>query len=221
MQQIKNVPLGIQAAHAIRENIITGKYLQGQKLTEEECAEALGLSRVCVREAFLVLQEEGLLVKKVNKSTSVAEFTENDVKDIYYLRLALEKMCLKHCIEKDMLPLEELERILTNMEKISQKEEMFPMDRLQEDLLFHAAIVDAAGNSRAAKVWHEMQGQILTVLFPIQAEYSKRHDKQRNVEQHRFLLEAIKTKDTAVINPVLERHMMSSLQTLLMLYRER
>lgn len=218
MKLISDVPLSVRAADEIRKNIISGGYAQGQKLTEEECAAALGLSRVCVREAFLKLQEEGLLVKKVNKGTSVVEFTREDVKDIYYLRLSLEKMCLTLCFERNTLPIEKIESIFSRMTKISNNEYMKPMELLNEDLLFHAAIVDAAGNSRAAKVWHDIQGQVLTVLFPVQADYTKRHDKEHNVTQHRFLMDAFKTGDSAVAHPVLERHILSSMQTLLTLY---
>ena len=218
LKLINDVPLSVRAADEIRKNIISGGYAQGQKLTEEECAAVLGLSRVCVREAFLKLQEEGLLVKRVNKGTSVAEFTREDVKDIYYLRLSLEKMCSTLCFERGTLPIEKMESIFLRMEDISRKDDMKPMELLNEDMRFHATIVDAAGNSRAAKVWHDIQGQVLTVLFPVQAEYTKRHDKEHNVNQHKFLMDAFRTGDAAVAHPVLERHILSSMQTLLTLY---
>ncbi len=221
MKRINNVPLSLRAADEIRKSIISGEYSQGQKLTEEELAAQLGLSRVCVREAFLILKEEGLITKEVNKSTSVTRFTEKDVKDIYYLRLSLEKMCSTLCYERGTLPLKKLEEILSRMVKISEKEKLNPMELLTEDLNFHAAIVDAADNSRAAKVWHDIRSQSLAVLFPVQADYSKKHDKTHNVDHHRFLLEAIKTQDTAVSHPVLERHILSSMNTLLDLYGKK
>ncbi len=218
MQPIKTIPLSFQAADEIRKNIITGGYAQGQKVTEEECAAALGLSRVCVREAFLKLQEEGLLVKQVNRCTTVAEFTKDDVKDIYYLRLSLEKMCSTLCFERGTLPVREMDESFARMTAMSQKPDIQPMDLLEEDFRFHAAIVNASGNTRAAKVWNDLQWQMLTVLFPVQAAYTLQHDLQHNVTQHKALIGALKTLDKGMCHPVLEAHILNSMDTLLTLY---
>ena len=220
MEPIESITLSQRAANAIRQNIVSGGYEQGRKLTEEECAAALGLSRVCVRDAFLKLQEEGLLTKKVNKCTTVAVFTAEDVKDIYYLRLSLEKMCSTLCFERDRLPVDKLETIYGRMVALAQREDLAPMELLTEDMNFHRAIVDAAGNNRAAKVWHDIESQILTVLFPVQAAYIREHDKLHNTKEHRALLDALATRNTAVSHPILEKHVLHSMSTLLRLYEK-
>ena len=90
MERIKDVSLAQRAADAIKTSIIEGKYNQGEKITEEECAKNLGLSRICVREAFGQLAAEGLLVKEVNRCTRVASFTKREIEDVLRLRVAIE-----------------------------------------------------------------------------------------------------------------------------------
>ncbi len=218
MKLIENTPLSSRAADEIRNSIIYGDYAQGQKITEEECASALGLSRVCVREAFVKLQSEGLIEKQVNKSTTVTVFTSKDVRDIYYLRLSLEKMCSTLCFERNTLPEKELLQSCERMERLAEKSGRTASEMLHEDFIFHAAIVDSCGSARAAKVWHEMQSQMLTLLFPVLTEFSKEHNKTHNIREHRALLDALLTRDTAVSHPAMETHILQSMNTLLQLY---
>ena len=54
--------LGDGVARRLREEIISGNLLPGAMLAEIPTAERLGVSRVPVREALLVLERDGLLV---------------------------------------------------------------------------------------------------------------------------------------------------------------
>ena len=108
---------GVKAAEAIRERIIGGGYPQGQKLTEEECAASLDVSRIVIRDAFALLIGEGLLVKQVNKGVTVARFGPDDIRDIYDLRLSLEQLCARLCFQNGTVPLAAMERCCLNLNR--------------------------------------------------------------------------------------------------------
>ena len=55
------------AAELIRQAIVDGRVVPGQRLKEEELAQQLGISRTPVREALLVLQTEGLVEASPNR----------------------------------------------------------------------------------------------------------------------------------------------------------
>lgn len=214
MEQIQDISLSARAAEVLRKNIIEGKYVQGQKLTEEDCAQSLGLSRICVREAFAQLVREGLLVKQVNRCTTVATFTKDDVTDIYYLRLSLEKMCIQLCFERNLLPREELLHSISRMRALVEKGEENTMFYLQEDLQFHAKLVDASASNRAAVVWHSIEGQMLTLLFPVISEYMQRFDSDSAVREHELLTDALITGQRERVDELIEYHILNSMEIL-------
>ncbi len=55
--------LSAKAAEVLRDKIIKGEFPQGQKLIEEELSGMLGVSRACIREAVMQLENEGLIVR--------------------------------------------------------------------------------------------------------------------------------------------------------------
>jgi len=73
----------------IKNLIITGKYEPGKRLTEEELANTLNISRTPIRQAIHQLQFEGL-VTQLKKGVIVREFTKKDIEQIYNLRAVLE-----------------------------------------------------------------------------------------------------------------------------------
>lgn len=64
---------GQKAVNIIRQRTIEGVYAQGQRLIEEDLAEEYNISRDCIRDAFLILESEGMVNSERNKCTKVFE----------------------------------------------------------------------------------------------------------------------------------------------------
>ena len=75
--------LSARVFHAIREDILNGKYQANEELKEKSIGEELGVSRTPVREALRQLELEGLVHIIPNKGAFVEGITLKDVKDIY------------------------------------------------------------------------------------------------------------------------------------------
>lgn len=63
----------------------------GQSLSEKEVAAALGVSRTPVREAFLQLAEDGLVVISPQRGTAVSKISTHQVRQAQFTREVLER----------------------------------------------------------------------------------------------------------------------------------
>ncbi|MFE3327307.1 GntR family transcriptional regulator [Streptomyces sp. NPDC059176] len=77
---------------AIREDIVSGVFERGSRLTEEQLARRYGVSRVPVREALRTLESEGFVVTRRHAGACVAEPTEQEAADLLEVRMLLEPL---------------------------------------------------------------------------------------------------------------------------------
>jgi DNA-binding GntR family transcriptional regulator len=77
---------------AIRDDIISGVFERGSRLTEEQLARRYGVSRVPVREALRTLESEGFVITRRHAGACVAEPTEQEAADLLEIRMLLEPM---------------------------------------------------------------------------------------------------------------------------------
>jgi DNA-binding GntR family transcriptional regulator len=71
------------AANYIRQLIFEGELRPGQRVTQDEIANALGLSHLPVREAIVALEREGFVTTEHNRGAFVRSVTEQAVRDQY------------------------------------------------------------------------------------------------------------------------------------------
>nr|WSX49388.1 GntR family transcriptional regulator [Streptomyces sp. NBC_00974] len=77
---------------AIRDDIVSGVFGPGARLTEEVLARRYGVSRVPVREALRTLESEGFVTTRRHSGACVAEPTEREAADLLELRMLLEPL---------------------------------------------------------------------------------------------------------------------------------
>ncbi|MET9652290.1 MULTISPECIES: GntR family transcriptional regulator [unclassified Streptomyces] len=77
---------------AIRDDIVSGVFERGGRLTEEQLARRYGVSRVPVREALRTLESEGFVVTRRHAGAHVAEPTEQEAADLLDMRALLEPL---------------------------------------------------------------------------------------------------------------------------------
>jgi DNA-binding GntR family transcriptional regulator len=103
---------------ALREALLEGQYLPGQRIYESELAGLLAVSRNPVREAVRRLQQDGLLDVKPRGGIFVASVPAAEVEDVYRIRGALEGTAAALAAERmTKSELQELGRILRRGEQ--------------------------------------------------------------------------------------------------------
>src|SRR5690625_1685792 len=77
-------------AETIREQILAGEIVPGQRLPEERMRTELGVSRSSLREGFRTLIQERLLVHRLSRGFFVRELSRADISDLYRARRVIE-----------------------------------------------------------------------------------------------------------------------------------
>ena len=92
--------LSAQIADHMAEDILRGKYYPGQVIVEQEIADKFSVSRSPVREAFLLLEKEGVLVITPRRKVHVALLTLDEVAEIFAIRGVLFGLAARLCAER-------------------------------------------------------------------------------------------------------------------------
>lgn len=96
---IERRSLADRAADAIRELIVTGACAPGSRITEQQFAQQLGLSRGTIRAALRELVHEGLAEVRPYSGWSVVSLTPEDAAELSMLRGALEGLAARLAAE--------------------------------------------------------------------------------------------------------------------------
>lgn len=88
-------PMRDDAYLAIRQAILSGQFMPGQRLRERELATVLGLSRTPVREAMRKLDLEGLVDKGEKGGLFVHEMSSEEAEELYAIRGRLEGLAAR------------------------------------------------------------------------------------------------------------------------------
>src|SRR5579863_514155 len=88
-----------QVAAALREEIATGQLAAGTRLRQVEIAQRFGVSTTPVREAFGLLQSDGLVQIDTHRGVTVFLPTIQDLIEHYEIRMALEMLAAEKAAE--------------------------------------------------------------------------------------------------------------------------
>ena len=94
MKKIEKIQTKDRIADILRNEILIGEIENGEELTQEGLAESLGVSRMPVREALQVLEQEGLLQRLPNRHMKVTGMDAQELKETLQLVAAVEVQIL-------------------------------------------------------------------------------------------------------------------------------
>ncbi|MBR6736810.1 MAG: GntR family transcriptional regulator [Clostridia bacterium] len=98
MTEIKFTSRADLVFERLESDILTGVYKRGELLTESELSKSLNVSRTPIREAIRRLEQEHL-IKETSKGSVVVGVSEQDILDIYDIRIKIEGVATKLCAE--------------------------------------------------------------------------------------------------------------------------
>ena len=150
-----NVDLALEA---VREAIVGGRLRPGERIKEIPLAAELGFSRAPVRDAFRLLERDGLVELVPNRGALVPELRAVDVLEVYALRASLGTLALrKLMLDGESLPPAPLERELARLVRAGERRRA--RDTADADLAYQAAIVAAAGLPRVEREFSRLTWQ--------------------------------------------------------------
>ena len=206
-------PLRERLADAIIDAILDARILPGDKIPEQELADQFGVSRVPVREAIRILEQQGMVVTRPKAGTYVTRLSQQEIGDGFRLRAALEEFALREALRRlDSTQwaalLAGLEDLLARMREAGAAQEWTRFTRL--DLEWHTRHIDAAGNGALSQAWR-------TLGLPLRFMAANRGVRRQNprerpatVGHHEELLDELQSRDPDRIAAAVRRHCLRS-----------
>ncbi|HEY3711370.1 MAG TPA: GntR family transcriptional regulator [Amycolatopsis sp.] len=201
----------VRAAYAaVREAVLTRELRPGERVTVRPLSERLGISPTPVKAALAILEREGFLVSRPHSGYFVAELTGADLRDLYELRSAVDTLAARDLARSR--PPELLARLGELIDGQRTALENGDITRYAElDREFHALIWQASPNRRllaiADLLGAQLQlGQNVTVSVPGRPEAS--------LGEHREILDALRSGDTAAAEQATRRHLTQVIRAL-------
>lgn len=194
----------------LRDSIIDRTLPPGSQLNEADLANRFGVSRGPIREALQRLIQEGLVRSEPHRGVFVPILSEEDVKDIYLAREALESAAVHRISEtgKTSEAYAALDEHVRAMEAAEAAEEWDELVR--HDLEFHTSLVAVTGSPRLQRMFSTVISETRLCL----GVYTHTPERADLVAEHRRIAEAIRENDVTGALEVLKQGFVDAMVTL-------
>jgi GntR family transcriptional regulator, rspAB operon transcriptional repressor len=203
-------PVARRVFKELRAAIVSMRFAPGQALSEKDVADKLGISRQPVREAFIKLQEAGLVSIRPQRGTFVVKISAKQVYDVRFVREAIEvQVARRACEVRTAADLEALDKNLRMQRRLAESHDAG--DFLSLDEAFHRLMAQAADCHYAWMVVEDMKAQMDRVRY---LSLPQATPLERLVDQHAAILQAIRHQDPAGAEACVRVHMREILTSL-------
>ena len=198
-------------AGKLRTAIGRGQIPAGSQLVETELARELGVSRGPLREAMQRLTQEGLLISIRNRGIFVITMTEEEVRDMYVARTAVERAAAELILAKNggKAVAAQLSRVVKTMKKAADKTDLDAMS--EADMDYHSTLVSAAESPRLTRIHNTLLTETRMCLTALEQRYPDPHTR---VGEHQAIADALARGDQDLVGTLLIRHMDDALERL-------
>ena len=192
----------------IERRILDGELAPGAQLIEAQLAEALGVSRGPIREAFRVLEEAGLVRQEKNRGVFVRSIPLDEAMEIYDLRALMDEAVGRRLAER--ITPEQLKAARSLVDQMEQAVKSGDADRYHLiNLQFHDKLVEFAGNRKLIVIYRRLIKELSLFrrmnladgkLLPL------------SVSEHRAIVKAIASGDGDAAGRAMREHVLESKQ---------
>ncbi|MGJ7489147.1 GntR family transcriptional regulator [Variovorax sp. ZT4R33] len=184
----------------LRDMILKGEFVPGERLAEIPLAEKLGASRTPVRLALTSLEHEGLIEQSPSGGYQMRRFTSREIADAIRVRGVIEGFAAR-LLAEDGAPrqlMRDLHECLDAGDKAVNKPTMELDDYaayVEMNDRFHKLIMDGCGNSALRRVMDMLDGQPFaspSAMLPMQSSMEEGQQWMRQAHRtHHALVQAI------------------------------
>lgn len=195
-------PQRTRVADAIRDEILGGRYDDGERLVEERLAKELQTSRGPVREALRQLEHEGLVRLYPYRGAVVQGVSDEEVQQVLVpVRLVLERFSFVKAVERmtddDFAEMAKQVWVLGEAARANDL-----AASVDADMRFHELVLEFAEQPHTMQVWRTISPRIRAYFF----RYGRTASLKRIAAEHAELVSAMQTRDPDVLLPALEAH---------------
>jgi DNA-binding GntR family transcriptional regulator len=199
-----------EAYDLLRDAILKGEYLPGERLVEAQLCERLGASRFTVRAALQDLAADGLVKVERNKGAHVRKVSLDEAIEITEVRMVLEGLVAARAATRVTdAEAGELDEIGLLMRRAVGAGEFRRYSDLNERL--HRLIRRIAGHRTAEGIIETLRGQLVRHQFMVSLHPGR---PAVSLSQHERIIAAIQAHDPAAAEAAMREHIASVIATL-------
>lgn len=198
--------LAEQVHDAIVSEIAEGKLKPGERIIQEQLAEALGVSRQPVQQALLLLRKQGVLRDAPGRGLIVAPIDLDYVRNMYDLRAVMEGLAFRKAAERNAeRARKQGPALIQNGRKAVKNGSVAAM--IAADVRFHDFIYELSGNPLIKPA---MEAQ-WTYTRRVMGEVLISDERPRDIwDQHEALLDAVMAGEAARAEQLARQHVIQA-----------
>jgi DNA-binding GntR family transcriptional regulator len=203
-------PARAQVYLALRDAIVSADLAPGRRLSENELAALLGVSRTPVREALQRLREERLVEIVPQLGTFVTRISETAVSDAQFVREALECAAVRGAaLRARDQDLAALDAIIARQDAAEETADFARFYVLDDEL--HHALCDLSGHEIAWSLSQRAKGHLNRVR---RLSLPEPGYLMEMISEHRAVVAAVAERDPDAAEHALRHHLRMVLSTL-------
>jgi DNA-binding GntR family transcriptional regulator len=191
---------------SLLDAISDGSLAPGERLTQEEIAQQLAVSRQPVLQALRLLKKDGFVQDAPGRGLQVAPLDAQAIRQIYQVRGALDALAARLAAQRRFRidpQLMEVGRAAARSDNVAAM--------IEADLAFHRALYEAAGNpligESAQLHWRHLKRVMGAVL-------QEMHQRDAVWDEHQAIADAIAAGDAEGAARLIEEHSLQASQVL-------
>jgi DNA-binding GntR family transcriptional regulator len=193
-----------------KQGILDGRFAGGELISEGEVAGQLGLSRTPVREAFLLLEAEGLLRLYPKRGALVVPVSLAEVANVMEARVLIEAWALERAATAGADLHEALAAAVAAQEAFVGGHD--PAAFVEADREFHRLFVAAAGNPIVLQLYDSLRDRQARMGIAALARSDTR--LRQIVDEHGVIARAVGEGDATAAVETLKAHLAETLRLL-------
>jgi len=208
-QKVKMSKSATKAYEIIRTAVLNGEFAPGDRLKEERLVDLCGVSRTPVREAIKRLAAENYVVMKPNQGGHVANWSNQEIEDIFKLRALCEGMAARRAAalitDTQMQTLRTQQKVIDAL--LADSGAFNVEDFLEANRVFHETIMDATQSEVIKQAVFRLVSP--PMVYQTAQSYS-RQDLLRSNAHHLELIEALEEKNGDWCDAVMQTHILAA-----------
>ncbi len=187
----------------LRDDIVSGAFEPGKRLSEEQISRHYGVSRAPVRSTLIKLQAEGLIHILPQRGAFIFDPAPHEVRALCELRTALELEAAHLALQRDRAGL--AERLGVLIDRMQPYAETVTNPKYQQfDSDFHLAILEAAGSELLLEAYRQtVHWRFAALRFRVARETEH---ASRSFQEHRDIRALVENNDAAGLGKALRVH---------------
>jgi DNA-binding GntR family transcriptional regulator len=218
---IKHLDLTEQTYRFLKERILKREISPGEKISVEDIAHGLGVSRTPVVNALKMLESEGLVEIQPRRGTFVTHLTEKDVAEMFEIRLLIELYAARQIFQEGKIDLllKAIEEPLSRMQAAMAEDNYINYESfISGDRDLHMNIVRLLDNQRLMQIYTDLNVHMQVARAHYLDTVENAYQAQR---EHDAMLHAIHKRDMEGLEAALTEHISTVEDRILTMLAER